>query len=391
VDIHREVAKFAGELSEIRRYFHIHPELSNQEFHTMETICQWLDRWGIEHTKGVADTGVTAIVRGGKQGRTVALRGDMDALPMNEQNDVPYKSQNPGVMHSCGHDAHITVTLGAAQLLNAMRGDLKGNVKFFFQPAEETTGGAERMIRAGCLEKPDVEYVLGLHVDPSLEVGKVRLCYGKMYAASDMFTLTVKGKSTHGASPQSGIDPIVIASNVVLSLQTLVSRNIAPVNPAVVTVGFFHGGTAGNVIPEQVVMNGIIRTLDNETRVFLRQRLITVVEEICSAYGGEGVVQVVEGYSPLINDDFVVDVVRKVAEETLGAENVGFFRHPSLGVEDFAYFAQARKSCFFNLGCRNEEKGYTHPLHNACFDLDEECLAVGVEVQVRSLLALLDL
>ncbi len=391
MDIKRKVESISDELISIRREFHKYPELSGQEYKTMERICKYLDKWGIEHEKGVAETGVVAMVRGWKEGKTIGLRADIDALPILEENHVEYKSSNEGIMHACGHDAHIAILLGVAQIIKSMEKDLKGNVKFFFQPAEETIGGAERMIKEGCLEDPYVDVVLGLHVSPNIETGKVQLKYGKMNASSDTITIVVKGKSAHGANPEIAVDPVVISANIIMALQTIVSRNITPHEATVLTVGSIHGGTKGNIIPEKVTMECILRTLDEDVRRYFKERIISIVEDISKAYGGEGEVIIEEGYPSLINSDEVVDHVIEVLEETVGKENVKFFSYAALFAEDFAYFSQARKACYFSLGCRNEKKGIIHPLHSSKFDIDEECLKIGVEIQVRNVLRLLDL
>lgn len=391
MDIKQKIENINDELINIRRDFHKNPELSEEEYRTMGKICEYLKSWDIEYEEGVAKTGVVGIVRGKEGGKTIALRADIDALPVIEQTNLPFASLNEGVMHACGHDAHTTILLGAAKILKSMEDEIKGNIKFFFQPAEETVGGAERMIQEGCLENPDVDFVLGLHVSPNIDSGNIELKYGKMNASSDMITIIIKGESSHGARPEKSIDPLVISANVIMGLQTIVSRNIAPVNPVVFTIGSIIGGTKGNIIPEEVKMEGILRTLDNETRKYCRTRVIDIVEGISKSYGGEGQVIIEESYAPLINTDEIVDLVNEVAEEVVGGEHITYLEHPELGAEDFSYFAQLKKACFFNLGCRNVEKNYIYPLHNNKFSIDEDCLKVGVEMQVRNVLKLLNL
>ena len=378
------------ELKEIRRYFHSHPELSNQEFATADRICEYLDRWGVEYERGIAGTGIVAMVRGKKPGKTVGIRADMDALPVEEENDVPYRSEQPGVMHACGHDAHMTVLLGAAKVFQTMRDRLSGNVKFFFQPAEETTGGALRMIQAGCLANPHVDYVLGLHVSSLYEAGSAGVRYGNMMAASDEFTIKILGASCHGAHPDQGRDAAVTAGAVLGGIQTLVSRNLSPVNPAVCTVGKIQGGTAGNIICSQVTMDGILRSLNPETRQLLRERLTDMAENTARAYGCTAQVVFRPSYPALINCDEVVDVVKETACQVLGRDHVTEEREPDLGTEDFSYFAQERPSCFWHLGCADFAGGIDADLHNCRFDIDEKCLAAGVKVQVLSALKLLE-
>ena len=379
------------ELVEIRRDFHKHPELSGNEYMTMDKICQHLDKWGIKYTKGVADTGVVAIIEGASSGRTIGLRGDIDALPIEEENkNTPYCSQNLGVMHACGHDAHITILLGVAKVLKELEGELKGNVKFFFQPAEETTGGAYRMIQAGCLENPHVDYVLGLHVEPKYAVGQVGIRYGKMYASSDMITIKINGKSAHGAHPDEGIDAIIVAANILNTLQTIVSRNVGPTNSAVCTFGTIHGGRVRNQIADYVELEGILRTLDPKTRMFAREKVRKICEQVADSMGAKAELIIDESYSPLINNDEVVDIVYKNAQNILGKENVILEDTPDLSTEDFSYFAAERKACYFHLGCSSAKSDTVVDLHNSGFDIDERCLTVGVKLQVKNILSLLE-
>lgn len=389
-----DIENISEELINIRREFHKDPELGGNEFKTMDRICSYLDSWGIEYKKGIAQTGVCAIVRGknrsGEKNICVGVRADIDALPLKEEADVEFKSLNDGAMHACGHDAHTAIALGTAKVIKSMEDTLKGDVKFFFQPAEETTGGAERMISEGVLKNPDVDYVLGLHVDTGINTGTVKLKYGKMMASSDEITIRVSGKSTHGAHPDKGIDPLVIAANLIMSLQSLVSRNISPLNQAVFTLGTIHGGTKGNIIPDEVEMTGILRTLDPETRSFMKKRIGEMVENVPKAYGGEGKLFIRESYMALINSDEAVDSVRSVAEKILGENNILISQEPDMGTEDFSYFAANVKSCFFNLGCRNEEIGSVYPIHSNRFKIDENCLATGVQIQVENVLKLLE-
>jgi len=378
------------ELINIRRDFHMNPEIGGNEFRTMKKICEYLDLWDIEYKQGVAETGVVAIIRGKNAGKTIGVRADIDALPITEENDVLYKSLNVGTMHACGHDGHTTIALGTAKILKSMESELSGNVKIFFQPAEETTGGAERMINEGCLKNPDVDYVIGLHVDPSINTGKISMKYGKMMAASDEITIVVKGKSTHGAQPHDGIDPIFIASNLVMSLQSIISRNLSPLNSVVFTLGSINGGTRGNIIPDEVKMTGILRTLDDNTRIYMKDRIKSIVENVAHGLGGEGKLFIRESYCALINNDDTVDSVRNTIQNTLGKENVIINEFPSMGTEDFAYFSQAVKSCYYNLGCRNDEKNAIYPIHSSKFNLDENCLKLGVELQVKIVRELLN-
>lgn len=379
------------EVISIRRDLHMNPELGGNEFRTMNKICDYLNSWGIEYKSNVADTGVVAIIRGNKNGKTIGIRADMDALPIKEESNVEYKSLIDGKMHACGHDGHVAIALGAAKILKSMESNLNGNIKFFFQPAEETIGGADRMIKEGCLKNPDVDYVIGLHIDSGIPIGKIEIKYGKMMAASDEIIITIKGESTHGAHPDKGIDPIFIASNLVMSLQSIVSRNISPTNSAVFTIGSIHGGTKGNIIPNEVVMTGILRTLDEDTRKFMKKRIKCIVENIALGLGGTSNIIINESYGALINDDDIVNVVKSVAMKILGNENVIIKEFPSMGTEDFSYFSKSAKSCFYNLGCRNEAKNAIYPAHSSKFKIDEDCLKIGVMLQVENAIELLNM
>ena len=386
MNIDNLAAEIIDEIIEIKRYLHQNPELGQNEFNTMETICSFLDKCGIEYKKNVADTGVVALIMGKTTRKVIGVRADIDALPIKEESNVDFPSINENVMHACGHDIHTAVLLGLAKLLKLMENNLNGTVKLFFQPAEETIGGAERMIKEGCLENPNVDAVLGLHVNPDIEVGKIGIRYGKMFAASDMITITVSGVQTHGAYPHDGIDPIVISSNIVMALQTLVSRNISPCNSAVFTVGSIHAGTSGNIIPETAKMNCISRTLDSKTRKFLQRRVVEIAENIAKSYRGKADVNIVESYGPLINDDSMVDLVKEAAIESIGIDNIIVLEEPFLGTEDFSYFAAAKKACFFNLGVRNEDKGCIYPIHSNKFVADEDSISIGIRVFLNSIL-----
>ena len=373
----------------LRRHLHAHPDLSEQETPTMELICEKLDALGIPYQKNVASTGVVGLIEGSFPGPVIGLHADMDALPIQEDHpDASYCSRKPGVMHACGHDAHTAILMGTAAVLSSMREQLHGSVKLFFQPAEETIGGAERMIAEGCLENPHVDYVLGLHVAGNLPAGQIGVKYGQMYAASDMLTLKVFGKSCHGAHPDEGVDAILIAAHILTAVQSLVSRNVSPTDSAVCSFGTIRGGNVRNQIADYVELTGIIRTLTPEMRLFARNRVRDICEQTARMLGGRAELIVEPSYSPLINDDRLVDLVRNVALERLGSGSVALLKVPSLGVEDFAYFAAERPVCFFHLGCAHaEEKRRVG--HSCFFDIDERCIPVAIELQVANVLRVL--
>ncbi|ABW17964.1 M20 metallopeptidase family protein [Alkaliphilus oremlandii] len=388
-DLLNEAKKIEDWLISIRRDFHRHPELGMAEFRTREKIIGYLEELGIRYQSHVAGTGVVGFIEGKQEGRTIALRADMDALPIEDRKEVPYGSTIPGKMHACGHDAHMTILLGAARLLKERADELKGQVKLFFQPAEETVGGAKPMIEAGVMENPKVDCVIGLHVSSQIETGEIGIRYGQMNAASDTIKIVLHGKSSHGAYPQEGVDAILMAGQVLTALQSIVSRNVSPIKSAVITIGVIHGGTQGNIIADRVELIGTVRTLEAETRVFVINKIEAIVKNIAAAMGGKAEFFREEGYTALINTDSIVDMVRFNGEKILGYGKVHRIEHPSLGVEDFAYFAEKAPGAFYILGCRNEEKGIIHEAHYGLFDIDEECLSVGVAMQVGNVLTFL--
>lgn len=382
IDLKKEAELMKAELIEIRRDLHEHPELGFEEVRTSKKIKDFLKANEIPFFE-VAKTGVCGIIKGTKEGynKTIALRGDIDALPITDMKTCDFKSKNEGKMHACGHDAHTTILMGAGKLLNAHKDEFSGTIKLLFEPAEETTGGATPMITEGVLENPKVDCILGLHVDEETECGTIKIKKGVVNAASNPFSIKITGQGGHGASPHTTVDPIVIASHIVIALQTIVSREISPVNPIVITVGTLHAGTAQNIIPGEATLSGMIRTMTKEDRVLAIKRLNEVVEGIATISRANAEIKVEESYPCLYNNDEFVDLISDSASEVLGRENVLEQRTPKMGVESFAYFANERAAAFYFLGSGNKEKKTTEPAHSNLFNIDEDCLSLGVSIQ----------
>ncbi len=376
INLLNEAIKIREDIVNLRRQIHMRPELSMEEYKTSELVKSLLNSWGIE-TKRVAGTGIVGLLKGKGPGKTVALRADMDALPIPDKKNVEYASKEEGKMHACGHDAHTAGLLGAALLLSRYKEYFPGQVKFLFQPAEEKKGGALPMIKEGVMENPKVDGVFGLHCNPGLQVGKIGVTYGKAYASSDIYEIYIKGKGTHGAEPHKGIDAIAVGAQIVTALQNIVSRNTDPVDAAVVTIGEFHAGYQKNIVADRAELSGIIRTLDPKTREKTKERLIKLVTGIATAMGAEAEIQMTPSYPSLINDNGMVDLVLSAGKKLIGEDNVIVVEKPTMGVEDFAYFAQLVPAAFFQLGVGNEAKGIIHPLHNSLFDIDEDALPIA--------------
>lgn len=378
----KEAYNIKDELIAIRRNIHQHPELGFQEERTSKLIKDFLTNEGIPY-KESAKTGVCASIKGEKTGieKVIALRADMDALPIEEKNNVSYKSVNKGKMHACGHDGHTTILLGAAKILNEHKADFSGTVKLFFEPAEETTGGAPLMIEEGVLENPKVDFVVGLHVNEDIETGKIMVKSGSVNASSNPFKVKIKGKGGHGATPDVAIDPIVTASLIITELQTIVSREVHPARPVVLTVATVHSGTAPNIIPDEAEISGIIRTVNEEDRTFIKKRFRQIVEGTAKSHNCSVDITIEEGYPSLINDAEVVNKILKAAEEVIGKENIVEQKEPSMGVESFAYFAKERPAAFYYLGTKNLLKSTDKPAHGPFFNIDEEALPLGTALQ----------
>lgn len=362
----------------LRRHLHQNPELSFAEYQTSAFIKAQLDVLGISWTP-MADTGVVALIKGSRPSEAViALRADMDALPIAEANDVPYKSQNAGVMHACGHDVHTSSLLGVARVLQQMKSDFGGTVKLIFQPAEEKLpGGASIMIKEGVLENPKPQAVIGQHVMPLIDAGKIGIRSGKYMASTDELYVTVKGKGGHGAQPQQNIDPVVITSHIIIALQQVVSRIADPKLPTVLSFGKVIANGATNVIPNEVYLEGTFRTMDEEWRAEAHKRMKKIAEGIAESMGGSCDFRIMKGYPFLVNEEKLTARVREFAVEYLGADNV-LDLDIWMAAEDFAYYSQAADACFYRLGTRNESRGIISSVHTPTFDIDESALKLSV-------------
>ena len=360
-----------------RRHLHANPELSFHEYETSAYVAKKLDELGIEYKK-MANTGLVALIKGAKQSdAVVALRADMDALPIVEANDVVYKSKNPGVMHACGHDVHTSSLLGTAKILTELKNEFGGTVKLIFQPAEEKLpGGANMMIKEGVLENPKPDAVLGQHVMPLIESGKVGFRSGKYMASTDEIYVTVHGKGGHGAQPQQNIDPVLITSHIIIALQQIISRVADPKTPSVLSFGKVIANGATNVIPNEVYLEGTFRTMDEDWRAKAHEKMKKMAEGIAEAMGGSCDFNIVRGYPFLINEEVLTAAARAYAEDYLGKENV-LDLDIWMAAEDFAYYSQVSDACFYRLGTGNVSRGITSSVHTPTFDVDEDSLRLS--------------
>jgi len=390
--IDEEVDKIRAEIIKIRRFLHMNPELSNREHETAKLVAAKLSSLGLDVKTGVALTGVVGLLRGGQPGSTVACRADMDALPIQELTNVPFKSLNPGVMHACGHDIHTSIALGTAMVLSSLKERLKGNLKFIFQPAEEGApadeeGGAALMIKEGVLDDPPVSAIFALHVWPET-VGHAFFSAGEVMASSDWFQITVKGRSAHGARPHEGLDAVVIAAEVVTALQSVVSRSLDPTDPAVLTIGKIEGGVRSNIIAEKVTLEGTVRCLSEANRKKIPQLMESLVKNITAGYGASSTFDYRPSNPSVYNNPELAQTMLPTLVRVLGRDRVQEFK-PQLVAEDFAYYAQRIPGFFFFLGARTPGQP-SAPLHSPTFNPDERSVAVGIKVMCHLLLDALE-
>lgn len=365
----------------LRQEIHSWPELAYQEKRTAERVVSHLQSSGIQFEKDIAETGVTGIIKTRSATKTIAFRADMDALPLLETTDVPYRSKNQGVAHSCGHDGHTAILLGAASVLSSLRDKLQANVRFVFQPAEEKGGGGEKMVQSGVLKDPPVDAIFALHAWPELLTGQIGYKYGVMFANTDSFKVVIHGKGGHAAHPHKAIDPIVMAAKVVDGFQTIVSRTVSPLSPTVLTVGMIEGGTAHNIIPENVVMEGTIRTLNKETRRTVISSMERVLDSVAGMYGAAFPnFEIIKGYPSLSNNKAAVDYVVAEARKVLTAGDVIELQDPSMGGEDFAFYLESVPGAMYRLGVGSNSRFF---LHTPTFDFDDGAIRNGIMMIVK--------
>ncbi len=374
-----EFKKYKDEVIRLRRDFHMHPELGFEENRTSGIVRDYLNDLGIE-TRVMAKTGVVGEINNGGNKR-IAIRADMDALPINEENDVPYCSIYPGKMHACGHDAHTAMLLVTAKILSQM--EFEGNIRFIFQPAEEGLNGARKMVEEGAID--GVDSIFGLHVWANLPSGNIAISPGPVLANVDLFRVVIKGKGGHGASPHETVDPIVASSYIISSLQSIVSRNVDPMKSAVITVGKINGGTAFNIIPENVEFEGTVRTFDEDVHNLIEKRISELIENEARAFGAKGKIEYKHLNYATVNDERLAIIGRRVAARIMNVVE----QEPDMGGEDFSEYARIIPGLFAFLGTRNEEKGIIYPHHNPRFNVDEDALIYGVVFEVNMAIELL--
>jgi amidohydrolase len=386
-NIHQLVRELKDRVINIRRDLHRIPETAYTEKKTSAYVADFLNNLGLEVQTGIAQYGVIGLMKTDRPGPTLMIRADMDALPLKEDTGLPFASEHEGVMHACGHDAHMAMVLGAATVLNKIKNELKGNIKFLFQPAEEGPGGAKPMIEAGVMENPKVDYSIGCHVWPDIPEGTIGVRPGPFMAAMDRFDIKIKGRGGHGAMPHVCVDALEVGTQVVSAFQRIVSRHMDPLDPTVVTVGTFHAGTAFNIIPAEAELSGTTRTFNQDTWNTWESRVEKVVRGVCESMGVDFELKYSQGYPVTINDESAAEVVRRCAEKVVGEDRV-VMPQKTMGGEDFAFYLQKSKGCFFALGVGREG---AVPVHNQQFDFNEDVLSLGMQTHCQVGLELLKL
>lgn len=382
-DFRREAEKLFDYMVEQRRDFHRHPELGFQETRTSGIVADTLQQLGLEVQRGVGQTGVVALLEGAKPGPTIMVRFDMDALPIQEENLLDYASQTPGVMHACGHDGHTTMGLALAKILTHYQEEMAGAIKFVFQPAEEGMGGAFAMIADGVLQNPRPDVALAMHLWTPEEFGRVRVVEGPCMASSSVFTLTVQGHGGHGAAPHLAVDPILAAAQIVSGLQSIVSRNVNPQDSVVVSIGQFSAGTTFNVIPDRAILKGTVRSYNNDLHRMIYRRILEMAHHQAIAFSCEATMETIAIVAAVNNAPEPTAVVRRAAAQMMGADNI--VEHRTMASEDMGYILEEIPGCYFFIGARNSEKGYTFAHHHPRFNFDERAMMDGVAVMGQAI------
>ncbi|MCM0650903.1 M20 family metallopeptidase [Clostridium swellfunianum] len=387
-NLRNEVENIIDKVISIRRELHKYPEPALNEHKTAEFIASVLESMGVDTQRSIAGTGVVGVIFGSKPGKTLAIRADIDALNIEEKNEISYKSERKGYMHACGHDGHVAMAIGAAMVLNSIKDQIVGNIKFIFQPAEEQYGGAERMLKENVLDIPKVDAIIAAHLWPDVPKGKIGIKEGCIMASNDKIEIKLYGKSAHGAMPHLGKDAIIAATEVVSAIQSFIAREINPLDSAVVTIGTFNSGTAYNIVANEAMLTGTVRTIDNRTRDFAENRLRKIVEGICIASDVSFEFKYTKQYPATINNPEVTSFIREIGEEVLGKENVLMLTNPYMTAEDFAYYLQKVPGCMFFIGTRDDENKF--PLHHEKFNFDERVLGIGVKLLTASAIKFLE-
>lgn len=390
MDIGKRVLEIENELIDLRRRIHSHPELRLEEYETTALIEEELKKYGIRTERYGLKTGVVGILEGREKGRTIAVRADIDGLKLGEDSGLDFSSVNPGVCHACGHDIHTTALLGCARVLSEIKHEIKGTVKFIFQPAEEGLSGARMMIEAGVLENPKVEAIIAAHTWPEIPGGTIGVRKGAFMASGDTFRITVKGRGGHAAHPHKSIDPTVICSYILLQLQTIVSREIAPLDSGVITVGKIEAGAVANIIPSEAVMEGTVRTLNPKTRKYIQERIEKMAVLSAQSMNGEAEVEYNIGVPPVMNDSNIVDIISQAVKETLGEDKLVQLENPSMGSEDLAFYLDNVPGAMFRIGTVNDIAASQFPLHNPKIIFDEKSIAAGAITMSSAVLKFLN-
>lgn len=390
-EIKKTSSSIINEIVSIRRDIHQNPELGFHEHRTSSIVSGFLKNIGFKVYTNIAKTGVVGILEGSSPGKTIAIRADMDALPITEENDIDFASRNKNIMHACGHDAHTAIALGAAKILSGMKDKISGNVKFIFQPAEESLGGAELMIEEGALDNPETDAIIALHVSPSLRSGKISVGFGPVMASPAEFDIVIKGKGGHAAQPDKTTDPINIGINIINMFQSIIPKRISVFKTAILSITYFQGGNTYNIIPSEAVIKGTVRAFDRETHDEISEIMRSMIASVTGEAGAEFSFDYNLGYPPVVNNQGIAELIACASGKILGTKNVIINPEPSMLAEDFSYYAQRIPGAIFNLGCRSAFDEYFHNLHSNRFTIDEACIGIGMEIMSQCALDFLSI